>query len=407
MISRFLPVGLRRLLGVKVKPVTPTYRLIDQPGQLEPLLAAIGRVDEVFLDTEADNMNCYRTKVCLLQFLVDGEIYLVDALAPIKLDRLWPLLAQKDMVMHGCDYDLRLLWDLCRFRPKGIFDTMLAAQLLNRSRVGLAALLEDYYGVIVSKESQRANWSKRPLTQKLLDYAAIDVFHLPDLRDKMTRELVKLDRLAWLDQQCQRQIESATVGFPGGDEHAWRIGKSERLRGAGLAVLHAVWHWRDQQALRLDTPPFKVCGSNLMLEIAFAAEAGESEAAILAKVNLGRRQDRLIGSLATALRAGLARDLETLPRRPREKRRSLLPEEIERQEKFKTERDVIAAKLELEPTLIANRAQLVQIARDPRELDRVLLPWQADLLRDCPSLKPTVPAPVSAAGRRPTEFDLG
>jgi ribonuclease D len=388
MISRFLPLPVRRLLGVKVSLPEPSYRLLDQPGQLQPLLAAIDRVDEVFLDTEADNMNCYRTKLCLLQFLVDGEIYLVDALAPMKFEPLWERLADKHMVMHGCDYDLRLLYDLCEFRAKSIFDTMLAAQLLNRQRVGLAALLEDYYGVVVSKEAQRANWSRRPLVKKLLDYAAMDVFHLPDLRDRMTKELTKLGRMEWLKQQCQRQIESALVGFPGGDEYAWRIGKSEKLRGQGLAVLHALWHWRDQQARRLDTPHFKVCNNDLLLRIATAAESGESEASILAQVNLGRRHSRLIGSLSKALREGLQGDPAALPRRPRERRRPLSPEEIERQDAIKGDRDRLAAKLALEPTLIANRAQLVEIARDPSALGDILLPWQADLLRDVPSLRP-------------------
>ena len=82
MISRFLPTQLRRLLGVKVTTRPPPYQLLDQPGSLAPLIAAIERVHEVALDTEADNMFHYRTRVCLLQFLVDGEVYLVDVLAP-------------------------------------------------------------------------------------------------------------------------------------------------------------------------------------------------------------------------------------------------------------------------------------------------------------------------------------
>ncbi|GAB1489596.1 ribonuclease D [Opitutaceae bacterium] len=388
MISRFLPLPVRRLLGIRVKPSPPSYQLIDQPGQLEPLLAAMDRVDEIFLDTEADNMHRYRTRVCLLQFLVNGKVFLVDALAPLNFDPLWKRMATKHLVMHGSDYDLRLLYDLCEFRPKSIFDTMLAAQLLNRKRIGLAALLKDDFGVVLSKESQKANWSKRPLTQKLLDYASLDVWHLPDLRDLLTRQLARLDRLEWLDQQCQRQIESALVGFPRDDELAWRIGKSERLRGRGLSVLHAVWHWREEQARRLDTPPFKVCNNDLLLSIAYAAEEGDAEAAILAKVNLGRRQDRLIGSLSAAVRAGFAKDPQTLPRRKRSGEYAPLSnEELALQDRLKADRDRIAAKVELEPTLIANRAQLALIARAPSKIDEILLPWQADLLRNEPALK--------------------
>lgn len=390
MISRFLPSRLRRLLGVKVTTRPPAYQLLDQPGSLGPLLEAIERVDEVALDTEADNMYHYKTRVCLLQFLVDGEVYLVDVLAPgLKLEPLWKILAKKHLVMHGSDFDLRLLHDLCRFRPKSLFDTMLAAQLLGLQRIGLAALLDQHFGVALDKDGQKANWSKRPLTPKLLNYAALDVWHLPALRDILKRELKKLGRLDWLEQQCRAQIESGFEGFAPPTENDWRIGRSERLRGPGLSVLHAVWHWRESQAQRLDTPPFKVCANALLLKLAEAAESGESEAAILASVHLGKRHERLFPSLTAAVRAGLARDPKTLPRRPgRDPNHvSLTQAEIELQDRIREDRDRVARQLEIEPTLIANRSQLAQIARDPRKLGDILLPWQAGLLRDEPSLK--------------------
>jgi len=390
MISRFLPSRLRRLLGVKVTTRPPSYQLLDQPGSLAPLLSAIENVAEVALDTEADNMYHYKTRVCLLQFLVDGEVFLVDVLAPgLKLDPLWKVLAQKHLVMHGSDFDLRLLHDLCRFQPQSLFDTMLAAQLLGVERIGLASLLDRHFGVALDKDGQKANWSKRPITPKLLNYAALDVWHLPALRDILERELKKLGRLDWLEQQCRAQIAAGFEGFAPPTENDWRIGRSERLRGPGLSVLHAVWHWREAQAQRLDTPPFKVCGNALLLKIAEAAESGETEAGILNTVHLGKRHERIFPSLAAAVRAGLARDPKTLPRRPgRDPNHvSLSHEEVELQERIRADRDRIAQKLEIEPTLIANRAQLALIAREPGRLGDVLLPWQADLLRDEPSLK--------------------
>src|SRR5450830_1175080 len=143
MISRFIPSRLRRLLGVTVTSRPLVYQLLDQPGLL------------------------------------------VDVLAPgMKLESLWRLLARKHLIMHGSDFDLRLLHDLCGFRPKSIFDTMLAAQLLGRQRIGLGSLLEDHFGAAVDKSGQKANWSQRPITPKLLNYAALDVWHLPALRDK-------------------------------------------------------------------------------------------------------------------------------------------------------------------------------------------------------------------------------
>lgn len=388
MIKRFLPPAARRLFGVKVKPEPPTYELLDQPGSLTPLLEALDRVDEVALDTEADNMNCYRTKICLLQFLVDGKVFLVDALAPIDFDPLYAKLADKHLLMHGSDFDLRLMHDLNKFEAKSMFDTMLAAQLLNRKKVGLAGLMEDYFGLVMSKESQKANWSRRPLTKKLLDYASLDVWHLFELRDLINKELKKLGRVDWLDQQCRRQIEAGLVGFPSGDENAWRIGKSEKLRGRCLSVLQSIWHWRESQAERLDTPPFKICNNSLLLRMAAAAEENDNADAIVASVNLGRRHPRLAPSLTKAVAKGLETDPTTLPRRVRNREhRSLSPRELKFQDRLKADRDVLSAKLNLEATLIANRAQLAQIARSPETLSELLLPWQCELIESLPAYK--------------------
>jgi len=390
MISRFLPHPVRRLLGVKTQhPRISGFSLIDQPGQLPALLAAIDQSNEVVMDTEADNMFRFRVRVCLLQFYVCGEVFLVDALAPIDLGSLWPRLAKKHLVMHGSDFDLRLLYDFCRFRAKSLFDTMLAAQLLGRSRIGLASLIEDNFGVKLDKEGQKANWSRRPITPKLLDYAALDVWYLPALRDILARELKRLGRVDWMEQQCRAQIEAGVTGFAPPDENDWRIGRSERLRAHGQTVLHAVWHWRQEQALRLDTPPFKVCSNELLMKLAAFADEGASADEVLSSVNLGKRHARLIGSLAAAVREGLERDPRTLPRRPGRdpNHHPLTQTEIALMDRIKEERDKIASKISIEPTLIANRSQLSQIARTPRKLGEILLPWQASLLAGAPSLK--------------------
>ena len=347
MISRFLPHPVRRLLGVKTKhPHISGFKLVDQPGQLVPLLGAIDAADEVVMDTEADNMFRFRVRVCLMQFFVGEEVYLVDALSQVDLAPLWPRLERKHLVMHGSDFDLRLLHDLCGFRARSLFDTMLAAQLLGYSRIGLASLIEDTFGVKLDKDGQKANWSKRPITQKLLDYAALDVWYLPALRDTLSRELKRLGRIDWMDQQCRAQIEAGINGFSPPGENDWRIGHSERLRGHGLSVLHAVWHWRQEQAQRLDTPPFKVCSNEFLLKLATAAETGGTEDSVLAGVNLGKRHGRLIAGLAAAVHQGLKRDPRTLPRRPgRDPNHAPLTQsEIALLDRIKEDRDRIALK---------------------------------------------------------------
>lgn len=366
---------------------TPHYQFINQPAQLPPLLAALDRSPEISLDTEADNLFRYRTRICLLQILADGQIYLVDLLADLPLDDLWAKLSAKPLIMHGSDYDLRLLHGLCNFRPLSLFDTMFAAQLLSIPRFGLAALLEQYFGVKLDKDHQKANWSQRPLDRAMLDYAALDVFYLPALRDKLRDELVRLGRLDWLEQKCRWQIEVARDGFAGPDENDWRIGGAEKMRGRGLAVLHALWHWRESWAEKLNTPPFKVTGNDLLMRLSRGAEDGASPGELL-QIHLGRRHDRLAPSLAEAIHRGFETDPRTLPRR--ERRRDfapMSPAELERQDQIKLLRDRLATGLKLDPTLIATRSQLALLARDPAAVGTVLLPWQAQLLQSDPAWK--------------------
>lgn len=365
----------------------PSYELVSTPAQLPPLLAALDRVDEIALDTEADNLFRYRTAVCLLQIRAGTEIFLVDLLAELPLGELWPRLAQKHLVMHGSDYDLRLLHGLCEFRPRSLFDTMFAAQLLNIPRFGLAALLEQNFGIKLDKDHQKANWSQRPLDRDMLDYAALDVHHLPALRDKLTAELERLGRLDWQKQKCQWQIDVARDGFAGPDENSWRLGGSEKLGGRGLAVLYHLWHWRERWAERLDTPPFKVTGNEMLMRIARAADDGLPLQDVL-HVHLGRRHDRLFASLTEAVGRGFSMDPRSLPRRERRREFApLTPEELARQDRIKNDRDRLAQSLNLDPTIIATRSQLVLIARNPASIAEVLLPWQADLLKGEPALQ--------------------
>ncbi len=365
------------------------YTFLDQPAQLAPVLEALDRVTEVAIDTEADNLFRYRTRICMLQLMVDRAIFLIDLLAPAPLDALWERLATKHIVMHGSDFDLRLLHEFCGFLAHSLFDTMMAAQLLNRPRVGLASLLEQHFGVVLAKEGQKANWSRRPLPQKLIDYAALDVFYLPDLRDILQAELVAHGRMPWQEQRCRWQIESALLGFPQNDEHAWRIGRTERLSPRAQCVLWSVWHWREEIARELDQPPFKITSNELLFEIAARADAGLPEEAILA-VNLGKRHGRLIHRLTDAVRAGLIKNPASLPRRRRGRDANWAPlsnAELALQDRLKGDRDRVARQLNIDPTLIANRSQLAQIAREPKRIDDILMPWHADLLRNEPALK--------------------
>ncbi|RME70644.1 MAG: 3'-5' exonuclease [Verrucomicrobia bacterium] len=356
------------------------FTYVDSPDGVSALTAFLEPHEVVALDTEADNLHHYATRVCLLQIAAGGEIYLIDPLAGLDLSGLFRVLEPKLLIMHGSDFDLRLLWEHSRFKPREVFDTMLAAQLLGRSRIGLSSLLDEILGIHHPKDSQKSDWSKRPLSKKMLDYAARDVKHLHRLHEAMAAELERLGRSEWHRQRCQLQIEVAAGGFPDADPFAWRIGPSRDWPPRAVAALYELWHWRDAEARRLDRPPFKVMTNDYLKALCLAVAEGNWRDAYEA-LPRGLKRGRARG-LLQALERGAKRDPASLPKR---EKRSVRPaplnaRELSRQDALKDHRDREAEKLGIDPTLIATRAQIAQIAREPDAAAEVLLPWQVGLL---------------------------
>jgi len=369
---------------VSSSPKPPDYVFIDQQDGLKALVKDLKKVEEVPIDTEADNLHHYHTRVCLIQLRAGDNDYLVDPLSNLDLQPIWDALRDKTLIMHGSDFDLRLLWELAEFRPARVFDTMLAAQLVGARRIGLSSLLKDYLDVDHPKDSQKSDWSRRPLPDKMLHYAVGDVAHLPLLKKKIEDQLRDLGRLKWHRQKCDWQVEVALSGFPRQDEYAWRIGPHNKLRPRAQATLFELWHWREGEAERLDRPPFKVMSNDYLIKLSNAVEDG-SIRKVYDALPKGLKRGRSRG-LEEALKRGEEKDPKSLPRRPRNRngRQPLNAAELLRQDGLKHCRDQAAVGLKIDPTLIATRIQLARLARAPADAAEVLLPWQVGILE--PSL---------------------
>ncbi|HLQ22431.1 MAG TPA: ribonuclease D, partial [Gemmatimonadales bacterium] len=157
----------------------PQLSRIDTQAGFETLLEELGREPLVAVDTEAASFHRYHDRVYLVQLSSRARTAIIDPLAVADLGALGRLLADPDVeiVFHDADYDLRLLDQQFGFRAKRLFDTRVAAQLLNEPGIGLAALLEKYLDVRLDKRFQRADWSTRPLSADMVRYAADDTRH--------------------------------------------------------------------------------------------------------------------------------------------------------------------------------------------------------------------------------------
>ncbi|MBX3733395.1 MAG: HRDC domain-containing protein [Verrucomicrobiae bacterium] len=351
--------------------------MIATAAELQDFAARVHAAPWVAVDTEADSLHAYPEKLCLLQVAIPGEEQLVDPLADLHLEPLWEAFDRHELILHAADYDLHLMFTGHHFQPTSVFDTMWAARLLGESRFGLNDVLSKYLGLTLEKGSQKANWGRRPLTEKMVHYALNDVRHLNPLTEHLRSRLSELGRLDWHRQICRRIIEVAARPNEADPDEVWRIKGHDKLSETGLAVLRALWHWRERDALRTGRPPFFILKHEALSQIAEQAATGGIKAVRLPAYLTPRRRQGVVA----AIREGLAVPPGERPQHHRIATRRMTRRELDYSDELRDLRDRRAKELELDPTIIAAKGTLLALARtDSTEWER-LLPWQLEILQ--------------------------
>jgi ribonuclease D len=348
-------------------------RLIQNQAELERLFDRLRAEPLLAVDTEAASFHRYRDRVYLLQLSSRQETAVVDPLAVTSLAPLGAVLADPniEIVFHDADYDLRLLSQEYGFRGANLFDTRIAAQLLNEPGVGLAALLEKYLGVRLDKRYQRADWSARPLTAEMLEYAAADTRHLPVLRDLLRDRLRELGRLEWAEEEFEL-LTAARRSAPEPNEPGYlRIKGAKALNGRAQAVLRELFQWREEVARRTDKAAFRILNNEPML---FMAKSPPTElAGLKAMRGVGQEQaDRRGKEILAAVQRGLDIPDRDLPRIDRPLRRQPDAAYEARLERLKAARNVLATRYDLAPGVLCPNGVLEAIARvNPATLEQM------------------------------------
>jgi len=354
------------------------FDVIDSAETLTTFLPKLHAASWVAVDTEADSLHAYPEKICLIQISTVSGDNLIDPLVGIKIDPVLDALSGHELIMHGADYDLRLLRKHHEFVPKAIFDTMLGARLLGLRQFSLSHLVEKYLGVKLEKGAQKANWALRPLTERMERYARNDTHYLKPLADRLKDELQVKSRLAWHAESCARLIVDCTKERPADVDSVWRIKGSHLLGRPALAVLRELWQWREGEAISANRPPYFVISHEALVEIAAAAATARPIDEHLPKHLSERRRGGILKAVARGL--GIAPDeypkiLKSVGRRPSEAERKRFAE-------LQKVRDAKAAELEIDPTLIASRSTMSDLAHDWERYEGELMGWQKKLLMD-------------------------
>ena len=296
-------------------------RWVETTTDLAAVALRLRAPGQVALDTEGDSLHHYPERLSLIQLAVpSGEAWLVDPLAVADLSPLASVVAAPAVVtvVHAGDNDLVQL-KRRGFAFASLFDTSIAARFLGARALGLDVLLQTYLGVELPPSKQRDDWSRRPLSEAQLRYAEADVLHLFALKSRLTEELARAGRLAWVEEECAAlaaQPASERVSDP--NAFAGLKGARE-LRPRNLAILRELYDLREQLARAADRPPFKILSAEMLMAL---AQAPPADGAAMAQIVgctprvISRWGDAILAAVARA--HALADDaLPVLERRPR------------------------------------------------------------------------------------------
>ena len=346
--------------------------LVETAEALEELAARVASEPRLALDTEANSLHAFRERVCVVQLSAPGIDAIVDPLRVPELAPLRALVARRgvEIVMHGGDYDVSVLRREHGFAFGRVFDTMIAATLLAEPRVGLAALVEQDAGVLLSKRYQKADWARRPFTPEQVEYLRGDTSHLLRLRQHLGERLEAADLVEEADIEFRR-LAAGREDRTADPAEAWRRVKgSDRLEAEGRAVLASVFRWRDERARTHDVPRFRVLLDETLLALAkhppgdLAALRALPGTATVQRVG---ETDALFGAVAAGLTAAARGEAPPPPFRPR-----ATPEEAQsqreanaREERLRDWRRVEAARRRVPPVVVLPNPALEAVSRVP------------------------------------------
>jgi ribonuclease D len=284
------------------------YELIESDDRLQGLLADLQNADVIGFDTEFVAEDCFRPDLCLLQISTRSAVFIVDPKRLSSIESLWQLLAdpKHTLVVHAGREEFLFCYRALGRGFGRLFDVQLALGMVGGEYpASYGKLLQRTLGVSVSKGETRTDWRKRPLTNAQLDYAALDVLHLPELYHSLRGELEAQGRLTWLlDELNQKGLD--LIDFE--DSEGWsRISGVQSLRGRQLSVVRELWLWRNQRAATKNMPARRVLRDDLIIELAKRGSTDQQKIAHIRGLH-HPGVERFLPDLAQCIARGMATD---------------------------------------------------------------------------------------------------
>ncbi len=281
------------------------YDHISTDQQLQQFCSDIADADAIGFDTEFVSEDTYRPDLCLIQVAAAGRLAIIDPKAVTDVTPFWQLIAQPGHVtiVHAGREEFRFCVDAVGKRPNNFFDLQIAAGLVGLEYpASYGKLVQKLLDESLAKGETRTDWRRRPLTDRQLDYALLDVCYLEPMHDQLTARLKELGRLPWLATEMeswQGEIEQQDS-----TERWRRISGVSSLSTRSLAVARELWRWRDEEAKRRNRPVKRVLRDDLIVELARrqSADARRIRAVRgMERSDIKKYYDSIIEAIARAL----------------------------------------------------------------------------------------------------------
>jgi ribonuclease D len=360
------------------------YRFVDTGETLAEFAHKAQGSEIIALDIEGDSMFHYQEKVCLIQMAANSQTVVIDPLKIKDLSPISPLLESQDIpkVIHGADYDVRSIYRDFGISIGNLFDTQLASMYMGWTETSLEAVVARQFGVELDKKYQKKNWSRRPLPEKMVAYAASDVAYLIPLALFLSKELKRKGRLAWVMEEC-RLLSGVRPSKNNDGPMFIKFKGAGRLEPRQLAVLEALLQMRNAIARQKDRPLFKIISNLALKKIAVAVPSSLNQ--LKSSKTLSDKQYEMYGkAVMEAVRNARRIPKTQLPKYPRQRSPKVSRKVPARVKTLRTWRDQEAQKLNLNSALLLNRALIKAIAVDnPTDIEALgqvegIHQWQVD-----------------------------
>lgn len=249
--------------------IRASYQLVSNDQQLAEMVDVLSRSKQIGYDTEFVAEDCYQPDLCLVQLSTPDSVFVVDPRSCNELQPVWDLLTdpEKQVLVHAGREETLFVYRATGKSIPQLFDVQVAMGLLGGEYpASYGKLLQRLLGEVLSKGETRTDWRKRPLSNAQLDYAALDVLHLPQLVDILTEQLSEKGRLGWLEDELQRRQRQLILTQ---EQEGWyRLPAVQSLNGKQLGIVRELWHWRDNRARTKNMPSRRVLRDDLIIELA-------------------------------------------------------------------------------------------------------------------------------------------